>query len=232
MRAGFLLPALLLAVPVAREAQTPTPGETVIRGVVFDSLRMRPLAEATVQIAAATGTPWVRTYETDSRGTFEFTGVPPRRVRCATGADVGLGIMLDTIRVTSQRIFTRGLTDFDRRKRMGFGRFFDEKEIERRNPIFLTDLLRAISGVYVMPGQSGGDDVLMRGGLGGAAMCRPDLIIDGVRQINDATFPLGMQVWGNQLRAVEVYSRPSSVPVEFQSMTGCGAIVVWTGMNR
>ena len=473
MRVGLLLSALLLAFPVTREAQTPTPAETVIRGVVFDSLRMRPLAEATVQIAAATGGPWVRTYETDSKGTFEFTGVPdgtyvigffhasldalglvptafrievragppihatlaipsprsiarslcggnassdstglflgyirgadnsmPRpdaqlvlrwvdvviqkksigrevstveassgpsglavacgiplatpilvqaasagdssgafeitvpssglyhrdvfvarfarksvstsdsspsvallhgqgrvhgRVTGATGRPIpdatvtvwgtgaatvtsengeftlgdlpagthtlearslgfvpsrqpvdivsgaagaaevelaNLGIMLDTIRVTSQRVFTRGLTDFDRRKRMGFGRFFDEREIERRNPIFLTDLLRAISGVYVVPGQSGGDDVLMRGGFGGAAMCRPDLIVDGVRQINDATFPVDMQVWGNQLRAVEVYSRPTSVPVEFQSMTGCGAIVVWTGMNR
>src|SRR6478672_6168124 len=76
MRAGVLLPALLLAVPVAREAQTPTIGETVIRGVVFDSLRMRPLGNANVQIAAATGTPWIRTYETDSNGTFEFVRVP------------------------------------------------------------------------------------------------------------------------------------------------------------
>ena len=76
MWAWLLLPALLLAVPVALEAQTPATGETIIRGVVFDSLTMRPLAEATVQIAAATGTPWMRTYETDSKGTFEFAGVP------------------------------------------------------------------------------------------------------------------------------------------------------------
>jgi len=76
MRAGVLLPALLLAVHGAGQAQTPTTGETVIRGVVFDSLRMRPLANASVQIAAATGTPWIRSYETDSNGTFEFAGVP------------------------------------------------------------------------------------------------------------------------------------------------------------
>ena len=76
MRAGLLLPALLLAFPVAGEAQVAMTAETVIRGVVFDSLNMRPLAEATVQIAAASGTSWVRTYETDSNGTFEFTAVP------------------------------------------------------------------------------------------------------------------------------------------------------------
>jgi len=55
MRAGLLLPALLLAFPVAGEAQVAMTAETVIRGVVFDSLNMRPLAEATVQIAAASG---------------------------------------------------------------------------------------------------------------------------------------------------------------------------------
>ena len=76
MRAELLLPALLLAFPVAGEGQVAMTAETVIRGVVFDSLNMRPLAEATVQIAAASGTSWVRTYETDSNGTFEFTAVP------------------------------------------------------------------------------------------------------------------------------------------------------------
>jgi hypothetical protein len=80
MRAGLLLPALLLAFPVAGEAQVAMTAETVIRGVVFDSLNMRPLAEATVQIAAASGTSWVRTYETDSNGTFEFTAGPKRDV--------------------------------------------------------------------------------------------------------------------------------------------------------
>jgi hypothetical protein len=470
MRAGLLLPALLLAFPVAGEAQVAMTGETVIRGVVFDSLNMRPLAEATVQIAAASGTSWVRTSETDSNGTFEFTAVPsgtyligffhasldslglvppafrlevragppmhmglaipsartialslcgskalsdstglflgyvrgadnsmprpdaklvikwvdlviqkksiarevsaieaatgpsglaaacgvplstPLLVQGASGSDssgafeitlpssgvyhrdvfvaplvrtsvstsdsvpsvallhgsgrvhgrvtgatgrpitdatvtvwgtgvetvtnekgefalgnlpagthtlearslgfvparqpvdivsgiagaaevelTNLGIMLDTIRVTSQRIFTRGLADFERRKRMGFGHFFDETEIERRKPIVLTDLLRALPGVYVVPSQWGGDDVLMRGGPGGAGMCRPNLVIDGVRQMNDATFPVNSLVWVNQVRAVEVYDRPTSVPAEYQTMTGCGAIVVWTG---
>ena len=76
MRAGLLLPALLLGFPFAGVAQVAMTGETVIRGVVFDSLNMRPLAEATVQIAAASGTSWVRTYETDSNGAFEFTAVP------------------------------------------------------------------------------------------------------------------------------------------------------------
>ena len=472
MRAGLLLPALLLAVPGAGQAQTPTTGETVIRGVVFDSLRMRPLANASVQIAAATGTPWIRSYETDSNGTFEFAGVPngtyligffhaeldslgllpptfrldvragppihmplaipsartitrslcgrkatsdstglflgfvrgadnsmPRpdgklvirwaefvikkksiarelpaieassgpsglvavcgiplatsilvqgasagdssgafeislpssglyhrdvfvarltrtsvatsdsvpsiallrgsgrvsgHVTGATGRPIpsarvtvwgtgtetvtnangeftlghlpggthtlearalgfsparqpvdivsgsagaaqvelaNLGITLDTIKVTAQRVYLRPLADFERRKRMGFGRFFDETEIERRKPISLTDLLRTLPGVRVVPSEWGGEDVLMRGGLGGVGLCRPELVIDGSRQINDPAFPVNTLVWANELRAVEVY-RSAFVPAEFQTMTDCGAIVVWTGIRR
>jgi len=471
MRAGFLLAALFLAVPVAREAQTPTTGETVIRGLVFDSLRMRPLAEANVQIAAASGTPWIRSYDTGPNGTFEFTGVPngsyligffhaeldslgllpptfrldvrsgpPIHMRLAIpsartiarslcgrtgtsdstglflgfvrgadnsmsrsdgrlvirwaeivikkksvarqvstieassgpnglaavcglpvatslliqGASAGdssgafeitlpstgfyhrdifvapltrasvstsdsappvallrgagrvrghvtgatgrpipgarvtiwgtgietvtnadgefilgnlprgthtlearavgfaperqpvdivlgvpgaaevelanLGITLDTIKVTAQRVYTRPLPEFERRKRMGFGRFFDETDIERRKPNFLTDLLRTLPGVYVVPSVWGGDDVLMRGS--GLAMCRPDLVIDGGRQLNDPAFPVNSLVWANEIRAVEVYARPSQVPAQFQTMSGCGAIVVWTGIRR
>jgi len=143
-----------------------------------------------------------------------------------------LGITLDTVRVTAQRVYIRPLADFERRKRMGFGRFFDETEIERRKPISLTDLLRTLPGVYVVPSEWGGDDVLMRGGPGGAGLCRPELVIDGSRQINDATFPVNTLVWGNELRAVEVYSRPTFVPVQYQTMNGCGAIVVWTGITR
>ena len=143
-----------------------------------------------------------------------------------------LGITLHTVRVTAQRIYTRPLTDFERRRRMGLGRFFDETEIERRKPTRLTDLLRTLPGVYVVPSQWGGEDVLMRGGSGGAGLCRPELVIDGSRQINDATFPVNTLVWANELRAVEVYSRSIFVPVQYQTMNDCGAIVVWTGITR
>ena len=474
MRAGFLLAALMLAVPVAWVAQVPPTGETVIRGVVFDSLRMHPLGQANVQIAAAAGTPWIRTYNTDSRGAFEFTGVPngtyligffhaeldslgllpptfrlefragppihmrlaipsartiaralcgpkaksdstglflgfvrgagnsnPRpdgklvirwaeivikkksisrhvptieassgpnglaavcgvpvatsilvqgasagdssgafeitlpssgfyhrdvfvapltrtststsdsappvallrgvgRVRghvsgataraiagarvavwgtgveTVTSADgeftlgdlplgthmlearalgfaparqpidivsgtagaaevelTNLGITLDTIKVTAQRVYTSPLTDFERRRRMGMGRFIDEKEIERRKPIFLTDLLRTLPGVYVVPTTWGGYDALMRGGPGaGSGMCRPDLVVDGSRLLNDAAFPINSLVWANELRAIEVYNHSYLVPAQYQSMNQCGAIVVWTGIRR
>ena len=469
MRARLLLPALLLAVPVAREAQTPTAGATVIRGIVFDSLSMRPLGNANVQIAAATRAPWTKSDTTDSAGTFEFTEVPDgtyligffhpeldslgllpptfrldvragppihmplaipsartiarslcgrngasdstgvfigyvrgannplplpdgrlilrwaeivirkhsiarevRTVKASAGLDGkaavcglpvatpiqiqgaiagdssgafeitltsrrvyhrdifvapltrtsvstsdstppvallrGIGrvrghvngvtgrpvpgahvtvwgtgietvtsadgeftlgnlpegthtlearavgfapsrqpvdivrgtpgtaeveltnfaITLDTIKVFAQRVYPSPFSgDFERRRRMGGGRFLDEKEIEQRKPTLLTDLLRTIPGVRVVPTIWGGVEPVMSAGN-----CRPDLIIDGSRQINDPTFPLNTLVWANELRAVEVYTNPLKVPAEFQTARGCGAIVVWTEITR
>ncbi len=468
MRA-WLLPALLLAVPVAHEAQTVTARETVIRGVVFDSLRMRPLGNANVQIAAATGAPWTRSDTTDSTGTFELTDVPNgtyligffhveldslalppptfrlevragppihmqlaipsartiarslcgrsgitdstglflgyvrgasnshalpeaqlilrwaeivirkhsiareiRTVKASAGVDgmaavcglplatsiqvqgasagdssgafeitlprtriyhreifvapltrtsvstsdstppvallrgigrvrghvngvtgrpvsgahvtvwgtgietvtsmdgeftlgnlpegthtletravgfaparqpvdivrgspgaaevelANIAITLDTMKVFAQRIYPSPFSgDFERRRRVGGGRFFDEKEIEQRRPTLLTDLLRGIPGIRVVPSIWGGVDVAMSPGN-----CRPDLVIDGSRQINDPTFPLNTLVWANELRAVEVYTNPLKVPEEFKSGSMCGAIVVWTEITR
>lgn len=469
MRAGLLLPALLLTVPVDREAQTPTAVQTVIRGVVFDSLRMRPLGNANVQLAAATGAPWTRSDTTDSTGAFELTGIPNgtyligffhaeldslallpptfrldvsagppihmrlaipsartitrslcgrnatsdstgvflgyvrgannsqalpeatlvlrwaeivirkhsiarevRTVKASAGLDGlaavcglplttsiqiqgssasdssgafeitmpstriyrhdifvapltrtavslsdsapsvallrGIGrvrghvnvvtgrpvagarvtvwgtgietvtsadgwftlaglpegthtlearavgfaparqpvdivrgapgaaevelanfaITLDTMRVFAQRVYPSPFAgDFERRRRMGGGHFFDETEIERRKPTLLTDLIRGIPEVHVVPTIWGGVDVVMSRGN-----CRPDLIIDGSRQINDATFPINTLVWANELRAVEVYTNPLRIPAEFKSGSGCGAIVVWTEITR
>ena len=469
MRPAFVLPALLLAVPVAREAQTVTTRQTVIRGVVFDSLKMRPLGNANVQIASATGAAWIKSYTTDSTGTFELTdvpngtyligffhveldslGLPPptfrldvragppinmplaipsartiarslcgrngtsdstglfmghvrwasnsrpvpegklvlrwaeivirkhsitrevRTTKASSGPDgfaavcglplattiqiqgasagdssgafeitltrtriyhrdifvapltrtsvstsdstppvallrgigrvrghvngitgrpvhgahvtvwgtgvetvtsadgeftlgnlpegthtlearavgfapsrqpvdivrgtpsaaevelANLAITLDTMKVFAQRVYPSPFSgDFERRRRMGGGRFFDEKDIEQRKPTLLTDLVRGIPGIRVVPTIWGGVEPVMSPGN-----CRPDLVIDGSRQINDPTFPLNTLVWANELRAVEVYTNPLKVPAEFQSVSGCGAIVVWTEITR
>jgi len=469
MRAWLLLPALLLAVPVAREAQRVAARETVIRGVVFDSLRMRPLGNANVQIAAATGPPWTRSDTTDSTGAFELTDIPNgayligffhvdldslalppptfrldvragppihmqlaipsartiarslcgpsgitdstglflgfvraasssralpraqlilrwaeivirkhsiarevRTVKASAGVDgmaavcglplatsiqvqgasegdssgafeitlprsrishreifvapltrtlvspsdstapvallrgigrvrghvnvvtgrpvsgarvtvwgtgletvtsadgrftlgnlpegthtvearavgfaparqpvdiirgtpgaaevelANLAITLDTMKVFAQRVYPSPFSgDFERRRRLGGGRFFDEKEIEQRKPTLLTDLVRGIPGVQVVPSIWGGVDVVMSPGH-----CRPELVIDGSRQINDPTFPVNTLVWANELRAVEVYTNPMKVPEEFKNGSVCGAIVVWTEITR
>ena len=145
-----------------------------------------------------------------------------------------LAITLDTVKVVAQRVYTSPLrAQIEHRMRSGLGHFIDEKEIERRRPIYVTDLLRTIPGVMVVPSRYGGDDVLMRGGSGlGSGLCRPDLIIDGVRVTNDPLFPINALVLVSEVRTVEVYPRQAFVPGEFQSLSGCGALVIWTGGRR
>src|SRR4051812_20071198 len=84
MRLAVLLPLIALVGiatvrPVTAERTPPriaARSVTTITGVVFDSLEMRGLAGATVQIADAKGGPWSRTTTSDAAGGFTFTDVP------------------------------------------------------------------------------------------------------------------------------------------------------------
>jgi hypothetical protein len=148
-----------------------------------------------------------------------------------------LAFALDTVRVTAQRqrIFTNPRdAAFERRLKYSVGHVIDEAEIEKRRPIVLTDLLRSVPGVLVVPGRRSGVDVFMRGGQAilGSGYCRPDIWIDGTRVTNDELFPFDMMVAINDVRAVEVYAHAATVPPDLASTSGCGVIGVWTGARR
>jgi hypothetical protein len=140
------------------------------------------------------------------------------------------GVYLDTVKVYGQRVFTSPqMAAFERRKKMGLGHFLDEREIERRNPMQFTDLLRVMPGVQVVPRGGSDNRVYMRGGSGmGGGYCTPDIVLDGMRVAGDVG-GVDWLVTPQDVRAVEVYSRGSQVPAEFQSLSGCGVIVIWTG---
>ena len=68
-------------------------------------------------------------------------------------------------------------------------------------------------------------------GTGFQAYCYPTLYIDGVRVFNnDGDLDAFVNV--QDIRAMEVYPRGGSVPVEFQTLEGCGSLVIWTGGRR
>jgi hypothetical protein len=143
-----------------------------------------------------------------------------------------LGITLDTVRVTAQRLYTSGReADFERRLRTGLGHVIDENEIEKRRPMVLTDLLRTVPGVQILPGKRANEDIYMRGGQAilGGGLCRPDIRVDGVQIANDELFPVNSIVSVDEIRAVEVYAHASMLPTEYQSLSGCGVIAIWTG---
>ena len=138
-------------------------------------------------------------------------------------------------RVSAQRIYTsRRAADFERRLHSGAGHIIDQKEIAKRQVLLLTDLLRTIPGVRIVPSRYSSEDVLMRGGEGvlGPGTCPPDIYIDGARISNDPAFPINSLVLANDLRALEVYARPATVPTELRTLSGCGVIAIWTVGSR
>ena len=146
-------------------------------------------------------------------------------------APVVVAHALDTVRVSAQRLYTsHPAADYERRLHSGIGHIVDEKEIQKRKPMFLTDILRTIPGIRIVPSRYTSEDVMMQGGQAilGPGVCRPDLYVDGSRMANDPTFPINSLVIATELRAVEVYARPSTVPMQYRSLSGCGVILIWT----
>ncbi|MBL0173592.1 MAG: carboxypeptidase regulatory-like domain-containing protein [Gemmatimonadaceae bacterium] len=122
------------------------------------------------------------------------------------------------------------LADFERRKRAGGGYFLDETQLARRNPMYNSDIFRMAPGTSIIPADMVGDRIMMRGAAGGGS-CVPAVFLNGMPVVN-VDGNLDNIVNPQQVRAVEIYSRTASVPIQFQSQNGCGSIVIWTGARR
>jgi TonB family protein len=117
------------------------------------------------------------------------------------------------------------LADFNRRRDFGVGRFLTAGQIDARNAMRTTDLLRGFPGVQLFSSIRG-TTVRLRGNR-----CDPLVWIDGSPALAgyfdiDAFSP-------NSLTGIEVYSGPSEVPVELRGPRGedrCGVVAVWSRM--
>jgi TonB family protein len=199
--------------------------------------------------SAGSGMVFGRRVFTDESGRFRVAGLPGGRVTVAarrigyrpattevvapTAAPVE--VTLEPVPQSLATVVVRdragGRTDrgwatrFYERKERGMGRYVTRQEIDRRNPIRTTDMLRTIPGVQVMPGPGGFGYVLRVRG----SRCDPLVWIDGAPAFGgyldvDAFQP-------QSLEGIEVYSGPSTVPVELRGPRGedaCGVIALWT----
>ena len=120
------------------------------------------------------------------------------------------------------------------------GVFMDAEQIAARRPRRMADILATFRGFDLLPmiyqspqavGPLTGDEkeqpvemlISTRGGFG--KPCSPGFFIDGTR--TDPQAILDMQP--GDVEAVEAYSNPATVPVEFGgSGAECGVVIVWT----
>lgn len=251
---GLLVRDLIISNPerVSEAGSAETRSRTLLRGTgrVKGTVRDaggRPLVGARVSLPGSAGET-----ATVSGGQFSLSGLPggswmletravgfePQRVvvdildsteTVAEVAMAGLTPTVDTVRVRADR-WSQEMAGFEMRKKMGGGYFFDDAALTRRNAQFTADILRGVPGVTISPGAVGSDRVTMRGSAG-AGTCIPDVFINGLR----TPVPNGVidnLVQPQDIRGVEVYSRIGSTPIEYQSRSGCGSIVIWTGARR
>lgn len=118
------------------------------------------------------------------------------------------------------------LADYFRHKATGAGRFYDRAEMAAMRVGALTDVLRRVPGVRLIPDRSGRYAVRMGRN---SRNCPPDFWIDNVRAhgLEADDIPL------TDIEAIEVYAGPAGLPPEYINRFGnpaCGAVVIWTRM--
>lgn len=131
-----------------------------------------------------------------------------------------LPFRLDDVEVVvegDKTIYALGrLRDFYRRRRSTPGEFITREDIEKRNPMEVSDMLWTVPGLRIT--QAGFERrITVRG-------CTPVIYLDGMPlrgvELDAVVFP-------EHVQAIEVH-RGAFMPVEFMTFGACAAIVIWT----
>jgi hypothetical protein len=222
-----------------------------VRGNVLEEFTDRPIDAASVFLLTPEGARVAEGTTTDRGGAFTLTApspgtyrlyasrpgyrllfTPAIQLRQGDEIAVTLRLLPDTITLrpivvtaSNRRAAGRLGGFYDRMQRRAGGVFITREQIEQRHPFEVSDLLRTVPGLTVVPSRYGfGYDVRSTTG------CRPQVYLDGVPYTLLGDESIDHIVSPHQLEGIEVYPHPATTPVEFQ-MGGnatCGAIVLWT----
>jgi hypothetical protein len=132
---------------------------------------------------------------------------------------------LSAVEVTAQREEGLQKVGFLQRKRMSAGGYFiGPEQIEQRNALRFSDVVRTVPGIRVQE-QNGQAMLTSSRGAGGGCVT---IFVDGAAWQQLEPGDLDTFVRPNEVAAVEVYNG-SSIPVEFTTPgQSCSAVVVWT----
>lgn len=246
---------VLLAQVAAAQVTEPPLRTAILTGVVTNLIGV-PLPRTEVLIVNTQ----LRTVANDS-GVYEFLSAPTGRVRVIARrigfepeeARVtleagrqrqvdfelkGIPEQLDSVMIRESGGRGR-MADFWARRLVGIGAFLTHEDIERRHPQRSSDLLRTITGVKVVMGESGFDRPLIYMGRNAAvglntrtgpafgASCHVTYYVDG-SLVPSGTFHMD-DISPLLIEGIEVYRGPAETPARMrQRDTACGVIVIWT----
>jgi len=221
----------------------------VIRGRVL-SLDDQPVEAARVEVPM-----WGGAVLTDKDGNFTLDGVrigtqlliirhvgfePTRTAVNVTSRQpvemrVTLGPVvnqLDPVLVTARRNYALDKVGFNARQRTGDGTFFNADDIARRNPQYITDMMRTVPGIRV-DHYAGSTTVrsekittILSNGAGGRC---PTVWVDG-NQWHSAADQIDEFVFPREVAGLEVY-KPGEAPMRFRDIEDCVTIVIWTQLS-
>jgi hypothetical protein len=237
------LSALVLIVTAAQQAAAQT-----ISGKLLDQGTNQPIPGATITLVTEENTPVGPTTRTGNDGSFSIQAPAPGiyRLRAdisgylsAMTPAIALGagdqisltwrllagtVAIRPVAITANNRRTTGRLSgfYDRMQRHGFGYFITADQIQKQRPFSVSDLLRTVPGLEVIPSPRGFGNIVRT-----IEGCRPAIYLDGVRfplmgeSIDDIVNPM-------DLEGIEVYTHAAEVPAQFAAGSNCGAIILWT----
>ncbi len=131
----------------------------------------------------------------------------------------------------------REVEGFYERALMGQGSFLIREDIQRRAGQRLTDALRTVPRLIIDESRPLTGPAAMQYPsvqiLRNGKLCSPTFYLDRHMIALGGEDPVRPDdfVTPAELEAIEVYTRPSEIPVEFDELTDCGVVVMWTRMR-
>src|SRR6266550_3584500 len=220
-------------------AQTQSPARYEVVGIVIDEEKA-PVPSA--ELALMRQGSQERVVRTGADGRFSFPNVRPGPVALtvrrmgykakivnvdmsAAGVATPVEVELEEIASDIASVIVEGskghLQEFyEHKANSNFAKFFERKDIERRNPIYLSELLRTVAGASLYASERTGNRVLLRD-------CKPMVWVDGMRapgaELDEVARPI-------DVAGLEVYPSSAGLPPQYQDRNNrmCGAIMIWT----
>lgn len=158
-------------------------------------------------------------------------GIAPVRAELAT-----LKSVLDTVKIRAARDADRHKSGFDARRRQGYGRYVTAADIDRRQPLNVSDMLRMQPSVRLERTSDGGTSITMRGAIGAAfenrdeERCVAEFYLDGTFVGALSAEDLDSYFTPRSIMGIEIYAG-ATVPAQFNrglAGTACGVIAVWS----
>jgi hypothetical protein len=220
-------------------AQPLSPARYEVSGIVIDEGKA-PIPSAELALMRR-GQP-SRLVRSGADGRFSFSNVTPGPIALtvrrlgykATSVDVEMSpagvatpveIALEEIATDVDMVLVEAskghLREFYEHKATNnFGKFFDQKDIERLARSYVSEVLRNVPGATLEASERTGNRVVLRG-------CRPTLWVDGVRAVGADIDEVARP---SDLAGMEVYPSWAGLPIQYQDRDNrmCGVIVLWT----